>query len=153
MKFDPLNLFNFIIPTEETPEKLRVWRVKVAFLFLLAFFLISILPFLAENRYANAQEADKVHQEITKELSGVKGEIRKLNESYTKSEEERKEQERLRAIRDLRTQLYQTQKEACLQSGRLRDVLMQTLEELRSDFMLLTGSEYPTLSCGNFRDE
>lgn len=152
-----MSVFSLLLPESDDPEKVRAWRYKVAWCLTLSILGGTIgAPFLAELRYTTKAEAQEIHAElqgVKEEVKGVKDALDSFTSAYKKSEEERTRRELEVAVRDLRDKIFQTQKEACLQSGRLREVLQGTVEALKSDFMALTGEEYPQILCSAFREE
>jgi len=149
---DPWALFNFLIPNSDQPAEISRWRSKVAFsITILSMTVFLAAPLVLETRYAIAQEQVEIHNQISSEISGVKEALEDLNATVRRTAEQQARIEKEKSIRDVRQQIYETQREACLQSGQLRVVLLQQVAALRSDYMALTGIEYPELNCGNFK--
>ncbi len=144
---------SFILPESDDPEKVKAWRYRVAILLFLVFLLIGALPFFLETRYAVAAQEAEIHDKLSKEIAGVTEAVEDLTKTFQQTEAARQAREKEVAIREIRTLLFQTQKDACLQSGRLREVLMESVENLKTQFMSLTGTEYPSLDCSNFKTE
>ena len=155
---DPWSLMDRFIPSEGADQKaVRKWRVSVGLSSLLFLMLLGTSPFWAPLVLMTDAEAQVKEQEIKKEFSSIRSEIKaidttvkELAETLTEAEEERKRTELARTIRELRQQIYSTQRDACLATDQVRSLLLQQVDELRSEFMAMTGTEYPRLDCAGF---
>lgn len=132
-----LRLFQWMTPPENAkPEEVRRWREKTAAgLSLLTLALVGVI-WGAEARYMQVAEAEEVHQEIRRELRDVQRSLDSLVLS-----------ERERTIRDVRRDILSLQERACWTEGTLRSTLNSQVGELRSQYMALTGEEFPIIRC------
>jgi len=145
---NPFDLFNSLTPDPHaTPTELNRWRNKIAMVLFLLVLGMTGAPWIAEWRYAKADELGRVHEEIRQEIQGIKGSIDNLSKSYEQKDKAREEREKAEAVREIRRQIYSTQKDACAAEGMIRELLLQQVQELRSDYMALTGTEYPDIAC------
>jgi hypothetical protein len=114
---------------------------------------------ISEVRFMNKAEAQEIHQQIRDEIAKVEATLDRLARSLeaaqtaqTERDRLQAERERLEAVRTIRAQIFQTQRDACSQSGRLRIFLQESVERLRAEFMALTGEEYPPMDCQQFQE-
>lgn len=158
------DLMDRFFPLEGDPAMLRRWRMTVGMTSLSFIILLSSspiwVPYLLETK-ASAQE---IHEQIKKEVTAVKQELQSVDnsvkemsrimqetaEAQAEREREREAREREASIRLLRQQIYETLRDACQASGQVRSLLLQQVDGLKSEFMALTGTEYPQLSCDGF---
>lgn len=129
-----------------------LWRASISFV-LLAFLVWSfgLGPEMFGGGFALADQEAQIHDELKREISGVKSSVDGLAKQMADSDAERAEKERQDSIRLIRRQIYETERDACAAAGQLRSLLMEQAQALRSDFMKLTGEEYPRLDCSAFR--
>lgn len=144
---NPLTLWNFLNPASETEEDLRKWRTRLAFtvsLVVLTLLICGILVpiYLGQWMFPRA-EAEEIHQEIQAELAGIKSDLGAL----VQSDQARAEREKAREIREVREAILSLQLRVCQTEGELRAALVQQVGQLRSDYMELTGIEFPETPC------
>ena len=144
MTLNPLDLFRFLTPDGNDPEKLISWRTRLAFVIVLLCISVYIVaPLLLEWRYASAVEAQEIHDQMRAEIVGIKGDLKKLVESDADRTTREKQQE----IREVRRSILEIQTQACQAEGALRTALNTQVGELRAQYMALSGEEFPPTPC------
>ena len=130
------------------------WRVGLT-VALVAFFLwgtgkLELVPWHPEgfafaDEQASAREkirADVEH--ISGEVVGLKGALTALSKAVGEADQKRADEARQNATRQVRRQIYETERDACsAKAAEMRDLLLSQAQDLRGDFRNLTGSEYP----------
>lgn len=152
---DPSKLFHFLVPKSDSPEDTRNWRGKIAGILTLGTMaIVGILFLLIEFhvnppslglRFITTAAAEEVHDQVQNDLSEIKGSV----ESLVASDQERALREKAREIREVRESILSLALQACQSEGALRTSLLQQLGMLRSDYMALTGEEFPATPCGD----
>ena len=142
----PMDIFSWLMPEEDSPESLRRWRQKVPFGMTLLFLMAIALPFWMNLNYLTAAESQEITQGLEKSVKEISDSVKEL----TESDQGRQERERQREIREVRQAILDTQIRVCMtEPGELRQSLAVSVGELRSQFMALTGTEFPPAPCND----
>jgi len=75
--------------------------------------------------------------------------IQESVKALVQNDEAREKRELEREVREVRTSILETQTQACRSSGELRIALTNQVGQLRSQYMALTGGEFPPTPCGD----
>jgi hypothetical protein len=140
---DPTKLFDWLTPKDEGTEEVRKWRAKVSFLLTMVILAGTASAVAAKFHFISKAEADEIHEGISRELSELKGSVEKL----VTNDEERRERELLREIREVRASILDLSLRACQAENPLRASLNFQVGQLRSQHRDLTGAEYPPTPC------
>lgn len=153
----PLDLLDKFVPSEQDLKTLRKWRLLVGIVCLSVILGSSTSPYWAPKILETKAAAQEVHQQIKEELNSVGESVKHLSSVLEEAEKaraqreaERDAREREATVRLIRQQIYETQRDACAASGEVRRLLLQQVDGLKSEFMALTGTEYPHLDCSGF---
>lgn len=147
----PMGIFNWLTPKDETKESLLKWRQRIALwgagttVLLLLFAWMLFDPTTLSPRLVSVAAAEEIHTKIQEDISGIKGSLTSL----VNNDLLRATREMAREIREVRSAILDLQLRACQSEGPLRVSLNQQVGQLRSDYMALTGEEYPPTPCSD----
>lgn len=146
-----------ILPIDENPKALKHWRWSVGLSLLTVWMAFATAGIWVPTVLETAAHAQDAHQQLSKGLENLSQSVEKLASQLKSAEEARLATEKARLaaeherqVRELRQQIYTTQRDACKAKDELRAVLQRQVNDLRSTFMALTGSEYPETPCSSF---
>src|SRR5881394_1383214 len=139
-----------LLPRNDNPASVRRWRWNMGISILVFWAGITTAwwwaPFLLQTK-AEAQRTDQSLSEISSTVKELSISFEEFQRQRVQEERQRSEDDRQKAIRDIRQQLYTTQRDACQASNPLRRELTRQVAELRSSYTVLTGTEYIDIPC------
>ena len=154
MAMRPLSIFQFLTPKDA--ESIPVWRERLAGTITLVVLAVALTwwalwsPTEMRWRFITAANAEETHEALMQDIGEIKKELASVGKdigTLTENDEARAEREKQREIREVRSALLDLQLKACQAEGALRVALNQQVGELRSDYMALTGNEFPSTPC------
>lgn len=145
----------FVAVCDAVKRGTLLWRVSVTVL-LFSFFLwgtgklSSLVPW-HPGGFAFADESSEAREKIRADVEHISGEVyglksalNSLSKAVSDSDQKRADEARENATRQVRRQIFETERDACSAKAiEMRDLLLGQAQSLRSDFRNLTGGEYP----------
>jgi hypothetical protein len=140
---DPFKIFDFLTPPPTaTGAEITTWHNKVAGMITIIILAFPAMFWLVNSTYLPKAEAQTVNERVAKDILTLQTDVKQLVADG-----------RTRDLANLREQLLDIQLKLCRApaASELRDLLLQSLGQLRSTYIAKAGSEFPIIPCSELQ--